>query len=67
MARACSDHSLSVREGQVVRLVCGGNSNAAIAGQLGIAVRTVENHLRSIYSKVGVASRTQMISRLAFN
>ena len=67
MARACSNHSLSLREGQVVRLVCGGNSNAAIAGQLGIAVRTVENHLRSIYAKAGVASRTQLVSKLAFN
>lgn len=67
MARACFDHSLSLRESQVVRLVCGGNSNAAIAGQLGIAVRTVENHLRSIYAKVGVASRTQLVSRLVFN
>lgn len=67
MVQACSDHSLSLREAQVVKLVCGGNSNATIAGQLGISVRTVENHLRSIYAKVGVASRTQLISRLAFN
>ena len=67
IARACSDHMLSLREAQVVRLVCGGHPNSVIAGQLGIAVRTVENHLRSIYAKVGVASRTQLISRLAFN
>ena len=61
------DHKLSLREAQVVRLVCGGHPNSVIASQLGIAVRTVENHLRSIYAKVGVASRTQLISRLAFN
>ena len=29
-----------------------------------ISLRTGENHLRSIYRKVGVGSRTQLLSRL---
>jgi len=55
---------LTAREGEVARLVCAGSSNAEIARTLGIAVRTVENHLRAIYEKVGVRSRTQLAARL---
>lgn len=33
-------------------------SNARIGQELGIALRTVENHLRAIYAKAGVMNRT---------
>lgn len=56
--------SLSEREAAVARLVCAGQSNAQIGRELGITFRTVENHLRSVYHKVGVHSRTQLVSRL---
>jgi DNA-binding CsgD family transcriptional regulator len=55
---------LSDREAEVARLVCAGQSNAQIGRELGITFRTVENHLRSAYQKVGVHSRTQLVSRL---
>jgi len=57
-------YGLSAREGEVARLVCAGSSNGEIAYSLGIALRTVENHLRSIYAKVHVSSRTRLVARL---
>ena len=63
-APATQDTALSERETQVATLVCGGQSNASIAGLLSISPRTVENHLRSIYGKLDIHSRTQLMSRL---
>lgn len=61
---ALSSCGLSERESEVARLICAGQTNAQIGRELGIAFRTVENHLRSIYAKVRVHSRTQLVSRL---
>jgi DNA-binding CsgD family transcriptional regulator len=55
---------LTVREQQVIDQLATGGSNARIAEVLSISVRTVENHLRSIYEKLGINSRTQLISLL---
>ena len=48
---------LTAREVVVLRLVAVGLSDAAVAEQLVVSVRTVNAHLRSIYRKVGVHSR----------
>jgi len=48
---------LTQREGEVLRLVAQGLSNAQIAEALVISPRTVDAHLRSIYSKLNIASR----------
>ena len=61
---ACHARGLSSREIEVATLICAGQSNAEIAGNLGIALRTVENHLRSIYEKAEITSRTQLMSAL---
>lgn len=58
-------YSLSKREIDIAQLVCAGMSNPEIAEHLFISVRTVENHLRSIYPKVGVHNRTGLVSRLS--
>jgi len=52
------------REQDVVEQVASGLSNAQVASVLGISIRTVENHLRAIYDKLGVNSRTQLIHRV---
>jgi predicted ATPase/DNA-binding CsgD family transcriptional regulator len=48
---------LTPRELEVLRLVASGLSNAQMAEQLIISPRTVHAHVRSIYSKLGIASR----------
>lgn len=51
---------LSERELAVARAVGQGLSNKQIAAELDISVRTVENHLRVIYRKLHIHSRTQL-------
>lgn len=40
-----------------------GRSNQEIAGHLIIAISTVKSHVNNIFSKLGVASRTQAVAR----
>ena len=54
---------LSVREAEVVRLVADGRSNDEIGARLGIGAKTVETHLRRIFERYGVASRTELATR----
>jgi predicted ATPase/DNA-binding CsgD family transcriptional regulator len=51
-------NDLTPREVEVLRLVASGRSNPQIAQQLKVSARTVEAHLRSIFSKLEVTSRT---------
>jgi DNA-binding NarL/FixJ family response regulator len=50
--------ALTDRQEQIARLVAKGHSNAAIASELGISVKTVENHLAGIFARWQVSSRT---------
>jgi predicted ATPase/DNA-binding CsgD family transcriptional regulator len=49
---------LTAREVEVLQLVADGLTNAEIADRLVLSQRTVHAHLRSIYDKLGVNSRT---------
>jgi DNA-binding NarL/FixJ family response regulator len=49
---------LTTREVEVLRLVAQGLTDAQVAEQLVISPRTVNWHLTSIYSKLGVSSRS---------
>ena len=49
---------LTVREAEVLRLVAGGLTDAQVAERLVLSVRTVHSHVRSIYRKLGVSSRS---------
>lgn len=55
---------LSKRERDVVELLLQGKSNKQIAITLGIAETTVEFHLRNVYTKLQVRSRTEAILEL---
>jgi DNA-binding CsgD family transcriptional regulator len=55
---------LSHREAEVAEAVVTGLSNKQVAESLGVSVRTVENHLRSIFAKCGVTTRTMLAVRL---
>jgi DNA-binding NarL/FixJ family response regulator len=48
---------LSTREVDVLRLVAQGLTNQQVAERLYLSPRTVEQHLRSIYNKLGVSTR----------
>jgi DNA-binding CsgD family transcriptional regulator len=58
-----SETSLTAREIEVLRLVTQGITDAEVAEQLYISPRTVGQHLRSIYNKLGVSSRTAATRR----
>jgi predicted ATPase/DNA-binding CsgD family transcriptional regulator len=56
---------LTAREVEVLRLVAAGYPDARIASELVLSPRTVNAHLRSIYGKLGVSSRSAA-TRYAF-
>jgi len=51
--------ALSEREAAVLGAVAGGLSNREIGRQLWISEQTVKFHLRNIYRKLGISSRTE--------
>ncbi|MBO4208260.1 helix-turn-helix transcriptional regulator [Micromonospora echinofusca] len=51
---------LTAREREVALLVAEGYSSKRIAAELFISVRTVDNHLQSIYTKCGVKNRSEL-------
>jgi pimeloyl-ACP methyl ester carboxylesterase/DNA-binding CsgD family transcriptional regulator len=55
--------SLSRREREVALLASRGQTAAEIAASLFVSKRTVETHLASIYAKLGLASKTDLIRR----
>lgn len=57
-------NKLSPREIEVVDHVLQGKSNKQIALQLGITERTVEFHLKNVYTKLGIGSRMELAVKL---
>lgn len=55
------DGKLTEREVEVLRLLAGGYSNREIGGALGVAERTVKNHVSSILGKLWVRDRTRAV------
>ena len=53
---------LTSRELAVLHLVVQGVRNSEIGQRLSISVKTVETHLTSLYSKLGVQSRAEAIA-----
>jgi len=52
---------LSEREMEVLKMAASGLSNKAISEELFISVRTVQAHLRSIFNKLAVGSRSEAV------
>ncbi len=61
-----SAYSLTEREREVVSLVLKGLSTTGIATGMFVSANTVQQHLKSIFEKVGVHSRGDLVARLFF-
>lgn len=56
---------LSAREQEIARLISAGHTNKTVAAVLEISLWTVDTHIRRIFAKLGVRSRSAMVARLA--
>ena len=56
--------TLTSQEAQVARLVAEGGTNRDVAAELFISPATVEYHLRKVYQKLGITSRTQLAQKM---
>jgi DNA-binding NarL/FixJ family response regulator len=54
---------LTEREREILALIAHGRSNEHIAEQLVVSIKTVRNHVSTIFSKLQVADRAQAVVR----
>jgi DNA-binding CsgD family transcriptional regulator len=57
-------YDVSTREREIVNLILKGKNNREIEEKLFISIGTVKNHIYSIYRKVGVKTRGQLILKI---
>jgi DNA-binding NarL/FixJ family response regulator len=60
-ANAALADEISAREREVMVLAARGLTNAMIADELNLSSRTIQTHLRNIFTKLGVSSRTEAV------
>ncbi|MDQ3788314.1 MAG: helix-turn-helix transcriptional regulator [Actinomycetota bacterium] len=57
-------YGLSAREQEIVRLLANGHTNGEISRMLGLSRYTVGDHVKSVFGKLAVRSRTELVARL---
>ena len=57
-------YGLTKREGEITRLVLRGLSTAEVSRELHITPNTVRDHFKSIFDKVGVRSRRELVGQV---
>jgi two-component system NarL family response regulator len=62
LAERVSGEALSVREIEVLQRIAAGKSNKEIGAELFISEGTVKTHVKSIFSKLDVVSRTEAVA-----
>lgn len=62
LASSVSNEPLTRREHEVLELLARGHSNKEIAGTLCVSEPTVKTHLRSLFAKLDVLSRTEAVA-----
>ena len=61
--RLCRLYGLTARERQVVAAIFTGLETPSVSARLSISRHTIQDHLKSIFSKVGVHSRRELVAR----
>ncbi|AGZ43749.1 helix-turn-helix transcriptional regulator [Actinoplanes friuliensis] len=56
---------LTAQQERIARLVADGATNREVAEQLFLSPRTIDHHLRNVFARMGVRSRTELARRLA--
>jgi DNA-binding NarL/FixJ family response regulator len=52
--------ALTAQQARIAELVAGGATNREVAEVLFLSPRTVDHHLRNIFTRLGVRSRTEL-------
>jgi DNA-binding NarL/FixJ family response regulator len=63
-ATRADPHGLTRREQEVLHLICAGNTNAEIAANLVLSVKTVDHHVSAVLAKLGVPTRAKAIRKV---
>ncbi|NUR49414.1 MAG: AAA family ATPase [Hamadaea sp.] len=56
--------ALTAQQSQIAQLVADGATNREVAAQLFISTRTVDHHMRNIFHRLGIRSRTELVRAL---